>query len=156
MRNRPPYIAKSNKPFALPRRGNGGSLTNSSRRPASTIHSRHGLGKITSSTASLDTQSLEAKFLQYKEIWENETLLLSDTSKIISHPAYLNIIRLGSPVLPFILKDMEQTQNHWFFALQQITGENPVLKEHSGNIEEMINDWLNWANEKQIVLHKYN
>jgi hypothetical protein len=77
--------------------------------------------------------------------WKAETALLSSTSAMVSHPAYQAIIALGPPVLPLILRDLEGEPAHWFEALQAISGEEPVPREHWGDIEAMRRDWLEWG-----------
>jgi len=34
---------------------------------------------------------------------------------------------------------------HWFIALQEITGENPIPPEHFGRIHQMAMDWIDWG-----------
>ena len=71
--------------------------------------------------------------------------MLSIVSKMSLHPAYQRIIGMGQPVVPLILRDLEQEPDHWFWALQSITGENPVLPEQRGNLELMATAWLAWG-----------
>jgi hypothetical protein len=40
---------------------------------------------------------------------------------------------------------MEQNQTHWFYALRQITGANPIPDSAAGRIPEMVSAWLRWA-----------
>jgi hypothetical protein len=94
--------------------------------------------------------NIKRKFTKLKNRWEKETTHCSSTSDIIKHPAYQKIINMGTDVLPFRFEDLKHNYNHWFVALMIITGENPVLFEHSGNIIEMTEDWLKWGR-----IHKY-
>ena len=71
--------------------------------------------------------------------------MLSIVSKMSLYPAYQRIIGMGQPVVPLILRDLEQEPEHWFWALQSITGENPVLPEQRGNLEMMAAAWLAWG-----------
>src|SRR4051794_20103887 len=49
------------------------------------------------------------------------------SSRIRYEPlAYQAIIRLGPPVVPLLLRDLEATGRHWFAALKAITGADPV------------------------------
>lgn len=99
---------------------------------------------------------MKERFNELKEIWKNDTRFLSDSNKIINHPAYLEIINMGKQVLPFIIDDMRETNNHWFVALEIITGVKPVLIAHYGNIPLMVNDWLNWAdNNLESYMNRY-
>ena len=58
---------------------------------------------------------------------------------------------MGRDVVPYIIDDLSKTQNHWFYALTKITGNNPITDNHAGNVELMTKDWLKWANENSIV-----
>ena len=93
---------------------------------------------------------IKREFEKYKEIWKRETRFSSNTTEMINHPAYLKIMALGKNVIPFLLRDMEQTGNHWFEALNQITTADPILKGHEGKIRLMINDWIAWAKNNNI------
>ena len=72
-------------------------------------------------------------------------MFTSSTSRICSHPAYLRIIGLGKEVLPFIFREMGREPNHWFVALEALTGENPIPPDHIGDVKKMTKDWLDWA-----------
>ena len=58
---------------------------------------------------------------------------------------------MGDETIPFIFKDFEKNDNHWFFALEVITGKNPISPEHIGNIELMKKDWTEWAQENDLL-----
>jgi hypothetical protein len=52
-----------------------------------------------------------------------------------NHPAYQRIIEMGQPVMPLIFRELEREPDHWFWALQSITGENPVKLESEVTLE---------------------
>ena len=91
---------------------------------------------------------LKINFDNYKNQWLKDIKYESNPIKISSHWAYCEIIKMGKNVLPFILTDLKENNNFWFEALNQITHENPVCKEHRGSIPEMVNDWLKFAENK--------
>ena len=93
----------------------------------------------------VETSGLEVTFLQLAEQWRRETGMLSVVSKMAMHPAYQRIIGMGQPVVPLILRELEQGPDHWFWALQAITGDNPVPPEQRGNLAEMAAAWLEWG-----------
>jgi hypothetical protein len=64
------------------------------------------------------------------------------------HPAYQQIIGIGPDAIPLILQELERKPGHWFWALKSITGEDPVLPEHRGQIAKMTESWLSWGYEK--------
>ena len=52
---------------------------------------------------------------------------------------------MGQPAVPLILERMRAERGHWFEALEQITGEDPVSPADYGNIAVMQNSWLQWG-----------
>ena len=80
--------------------------------------------------------------------WEADTLVLSDAHRIIEHPAFQEIIRLGDAVVPLMLRDLQQRPRLWVWALPRITGENPVVPSEGGNIRKMSEAWLRWGHAK--------
>jgi hypothetical protein len=95
-------------------------------------------------------QVIKAQFEQYKDEWEMITAFSSSINEIVNNNPYRSIIGLGKDVVPFIISDLAKTQNYWFHALTKITGENPIPKEHSGDINSMVKDWLGWAEKNAI------
>ena len=90
-------------------------------------------------------KQLGTKFDLYSGIWKTETMFSSNSSEITNNSAYRSIIGLGKDIIPFIIEDLKQSENHWFYALELLTGENPIKSEHRGIINLMKSDWLNWA-----------
>ena len=64
-----------------------------------------------------------------------------------NHPAYREIISMGQEVVPLLLRDLEANQTHWFRALHEITGADPIRASDAGNIAKMAEAWLAWARE---------
>ena len=52
---------------------------------------------------------------------------------------------MGEAAVPFLLNELRLRPGHWFWALKQITGENPMRPEHAGNLRRMTEDWLTWG-----------
>ncbi len=97
-------------------------------------------------------QSLIAEqFEKLAEQWKTATALLSSSTAMMAHPAYRAIIALGPPVVPLLLRDLEREPAHWFEALQAITGDDPVPREHWGNIAAMRADWLTWGRQQKLI-----
>lgn len=62
---------------------------------------------------------------------------------------------MGKPVVPLILRDLEKSPDHWFWALRAITGEDPVKPEQRGRMQQMAQAWIQWGKEygyDQLVL----
>jgi hypothetical protein len=88
---------------------------------------------------------LQADFLELAERWRRETGHLSVTRAMAMHPAYQEIIGMGDRALEFIFKDMEKEPDHWFWALEHITRNDPVPETMKGDIEKETMYWLAWA-----------
>ncbi len=94
---------------------------------------------------------LKSSFEKYRNQWVSETIFLSDPSRMFRNDAYRSVIYLGADVMPILISDMQETGNHWFYALEEISGENPIAEANRGNVHLMINDWLDWGIAKGIV-----
>jgi len=95
--------------------------------------------------------TLKLEFDWLAKIWKEETEYLSKKSEIYLHPAYADIVLKGWNIVPFILEDLEKEPYFWLKALKDITNENPVIQEHEGNFNLMVNDWLDWGRKKQLL-----
>jgi hypothetical protein len=90
-------------------------------------------------------------FKQHAEKWEREVAHLSSTTKRVMHPSYQSIIGMGPAVVPLLLRDLQETHRHWFWALNYITGENPVSPNTAGDIRKMSDAWLKWGRDKGLI-----
>jgi hypothetical protein len=96
-------------------------------------------------------ESLADKFDSLATQWKKETMHLSSVTDKAIHPCYQRIIGLGPDVIPLILQRLRKNDGHWYWALQSITGENPVRPEHHGDINNMKNDWIMWGVHKGYI-----
>ena len=83
--------------------------------------------------------------------WKEAHVLSSSASPIASHPDYQEIIAMGEEAIPLILNDLKRTPDHWFVALTEITGEDPVPEQHRGKLAEMAVEWLEWGEENGYI-----
>lgn len=102
------------------------------------------------STAS-PGESLRDRFARLAARWKDETGHLSSITPMVLHPAYQRIIEMGSAALPLILEDLSRTQDHWFWALQAITGEDPVSPGDRGRVPAMAAAWLAWGRARGLI-----
>jgi hypothetical protein len=82
---------------------------------------------------------LETEFKSLAEQLRLDTGMLSLVTQKSMRPAYQRIIGMGQPVVPLILRDLEQKPDHWFWALRAITGDNPVTSKHRDRVKLMAN-----------------
>lgn len=94
---------------------------------------------------------IQLKFQLLAEKWKEESRFLSFVKERTQLLTYQAIITMGKPAIPCILKEMQAQPNHWFAALKQLTGVNPILPEHKGNLKAMTNDWILWGKKNQII-----
>lgn len=95
--------------------------------------------------------SLDREFATLVHHWKEACGFLSSTSAMVAHPAYQAIIELGQPVVPLLLRELEQEPVHWFEALKAITGEDPVAPKDWGNIAAMTSAWLAWGHSRNLL-----
>jgi len=91
------------------------------------------------------------KFRNLAKKWKEETLIMSSVSKIVSNQSYLEIIKMGKKVLPYIFQDLKSTHVFWFSALEKITGCDPIPQSHWGIAKLMSEDWLKWGEKHGYV-----
>lgn len=107
---------------------------------------RHWLDTLTSQLGDL-----EEEFSRLSAQWKADTEFQSSITRIAMHPAYQRIIGMGRPALRLILRDLEATQAPWFWALQAITGADPVRREDRGYIDRMVRAWVRWGIRQNII-----
>ena len=98
--------------------------------------------------------SVEQRFATLADVWRNETAMLSSPTQAMRHPAYWEIIRMGlngEPVVPLILRNLEETGADWFFALEAITKARPVAATNRRNLDRSIEDWGNWGRQQGVL-----
>lgn len=96
-------------------------------------------------TRSEGAEDLAARFAKLTATWKEATRFSSRAGKMAEHPAYREIIAMGQRAIPLILADLETDGGHWFIALSEITGANPIPPESCGKIKEMQAAWLAWG-----------
>ncbi len=91
---------------------------------------------------------LRERFEELRDRWKDESRYMSNTAQAAMLWSYQQIIGMGSPAVPLILEELRREADHWFWALEAITGEDPVPKESAGKVQETAQAWLNWGKEK--------
>ncbi|MCY4522676.1 MAG: hypothetical protein OXC13_18120 [Caldilineaceae bacterium] len=79
--------------------------------------------------------------------WEDETVFLSSSAHMATHPDYKAIVSLGMPAVPLILKRIQTQGGHWYHVLRDITKVNPVNPTERGNVAAMQRAWLRWGRD---------
>ncbi len=92
-------------------------------------------------------QQLEvaAQFEVYYKQWKAETVFESNGREILENTHYQKIINMGEVAVPLILEKYIQANDHWSYALRNITGISLNEATHSGNLEAIRTDWIEWG-----------
>ena len=87
-------------------------------------------------------------FNRLADLWQKETIFLSNSETAERHPAHREIVSWGPPAVPLILERMRSQGGHWFTALTAITGDDPIPPGSRGKIPEMTAAWLEWGRSR--------
>jgi hypothetical protein len=90
-------------------------------------------------------------FGQLAEQWRRETGMHSSITRKVQHPAYQQIIAMGEPVLPLILRELRDRPGYWFEALRTITKQSPVEPAERADPAKARAAWLKWGREKGLI-----
>lgn len=104
-----------------------------------------------SARLSYEETGTERIFSELAKEWREATRLSSSLTDMFLHPAYQRIIGMGPKAVPMILRDLQFTPAHWFWALSAITGEDPVNPEDAGRLKKMTEAWLDWGRERGYI-----
>jgi hypothetical protein len=84
--------------------------------------------------------------------WKKETTISSSIKDAISSPYYRKIIDMGpEKAIPFIARQLEQegsTPDHWWWALRELAGFDPVPPELNKDIRAVARYWIKWAHDR--------
>jgi hypothetical protein len=85
--------------------------------------------------------------------WKAEMRSSASSSfmRMIVSPHYQRIIGMGLPVVPLLLAELEVRPDHWGWALEMITGENPVPPEAEGKLRMIAQAWVDWGRVRRLV-----
>lgn len=96
-------------------------------------------------------RDIEHEFYSNVLKWKEATRVISSSHEIVMNKSYQRIIGLGPAVIPLILKDLRDYGGHWFWALNALTGENPVTREDAGKIKKLRESWLAWGKTRGFI-----
>jgi hypothetical protein len=96
----------------------------------------------------LEDERDHERFRQLAARWKAERLPHSSSTRLADHPAYHEIIALDRRAIPWLLAELEREPDHWFRALKQLAGTDPVRPESRGDIDAMARDWLAWGRQR--------
>ena len=97
------------------------------------------------------SQPVHERFQKLRDNWKAKTSHLSNVGQISLAFSYQNIIGMGPEVVPLILAELEKEPDHWFWALEAITGENPVNENDAGDMEASAKAWVKWGRQNGLL-----
>jgi hypothetical protein len=97
--------------------------------------------------------TLSERFHGLAAEWKEQSRFLSNSAQMAMLGSYQRIIGMGPPVVPLILDELRREPDQWFWALESITGENPVPPEAMGKVQQMAAAWIRWGNQRGILGH---
>lgn len=93
-------------------------------------------------------ETLEQRFHRLASVWRAETAYVSSSSELVAHPAFREIVGMGVPVIPLLLRELENRTGQWHRAMREITSADPVSPADRGNVDRAAEAWLRWGKEK--------
>jgi hypothetical protein len=106
------------------------------------------MSKSTTAPQELDVTE---RFRRLAAEWKEASRDLSNTAQMAMLRPYQGIIGMGPPVVPLILEELRREPDHWFWALEAITEQNPVPREAAGKVHLMAQAWIRWGQQQGIL-----
>ncbi len=110
----------------------------------SAVYSPNTTENILNKNAEISPEIID-KFYALASDWEKEVAGLSSTAQMSQHPAYQEIINMGTKIVPLLLSELKKNPLYWLSALSAITGENPIKPEQRGRVKQMASAWIEWG-----------
>ena len=92
---------------------------------------------------------LTGQFKELASVWRSETRGVPFVISRSAHWAYQRIIGMGPRAVPLILQDLSEQPDHWYWALNAITGEDPA--EGVESFDEAAQRWLDWGRFNEYI-----
>ena len=97
------------------------------------------------------SSTLRDRFARLAAQWKQESVHMSNAAQMAMLRSYQTIIGMGEPAVPLLLEELQREPDHWFWALEAITSENPAAPEAAGKVDETARAWIDWGREKGYV-----
>lgn len=97
------------------------------------------------SSEQISDKIIEIQFKILSSKWKNESSYISLVKKSFKLESYQEIIKMKERVIPFLLRELSETNRYWYEALKEITKQDPVNPQHYNDFKKMTQDWLDWG-----------
>jgi len=94
-------------------------------------------------------ESLEQRFRRLGDQWKASVGSISNPDDIRAARGYAELVALGRPLIPLILRELDSDPFHWFEVLADITGIDPTPPEQAGDVDAMVAAWKGWARKQR-------
>jgi hypothetical protein len=94
------------------------------------------------------SDALERAFHTDCRAWKDASRFLSNPVQMAMLPPYQRIIGLGPRAVPLLLRELEREPDHWFWALEHLTRENPVPAAAVGDLLASSQAWVEWGRRR--------
>lgn len=108
---------------------------------------------ILKNNAEISSEIVE-KFYALASDWEKDVAGVSSTAQMSQHPAYQEIISMGTQIVPLLLSELQKNPVYWLSALAAITGENPIKPEQRGRVKQMASAWIEWGKDRGYAIEE--
>jgi len=106
---------------------------------------------MTSSFQTTSEPGVRERFRRLSAEWKEQSRYLSSTAQMAMLKPYQRIVGMGLSAVPLILEELRREPDQWFWALESITDENPVLPEAAGKVREMARAWIDWGKRHGLL-----
>lgn len=93
------------------------------------------------------------QFQRFSGEWKEQSRYLSNTMQMAMLRPYQRIIGMGPVAVPLILEELRRDPDQWFWALEAITGEDPVPPDAVGKVGVMAQAWIEWGTRRGLLDH---
>lgn len=117
------------------------------------VYSQNTTQNILKRNAGISPEIVD-KFYALASDWEKEVAGLSSTTQMSQHPAYQEIIHMGTQILPLLLSELKKNPLYWLSALSAITGKNSIKPEQRGKVKQMALAWIEWGRNQGYAIEE--
>ena len=99
---------------------------------------------------SAKEEATRVKFDRLAKEWRENRVWGADITELCMQPAYQAIIGMGESAIPYILRELCDKPDHWFWALNAIIADDsvdPIPEESQGKLREMAQAWVDWGRQ---------
>jgi hypothetical protein len=103
-------------------------------------------------TPAATPEHVDQRFKILAASWKAQSEFLSSLTSMAMLRPYQEIIGMGQTVLPLLFRELRDEPDYWFWALEAITGSDPIPPECRGDLDAMTQAWLQWGRERGYLM----